>query len=70
MSDSYSDWKDHQCPNCGKQMEHRWHLACDKCWAKLPKQLRTDVYDAYKNAHMSARHTELIAECYAYLKKA
>jgi hypothetical protein len=39
----------HACPGgCGAQVPHH-QLACKPCWFRLPKPLRDDVNDAYRN---------------------
>lgn len=56
----------HPCPGkCGAQVPHH-QLACKPCWARLPKPLRDDVNDAYRNRRRDGAMPHLRAVSAAY----
>lgn len=53
---------------CGNAKEKFWHLLCAACWARLPKELQDEVYEAYAEKEGSPRHVTAIRECFENLR--
>jgi hypothetical protein len=54
---------------CGSYLEKEWHLVCKTCWARLPENLRNEVYEAFVESRGSPRHMEAIRNCREHLRR-
>ncbi|MFL6113656.1 MAG: hypothetical protein ACJ786_20195 [Catenulispora sp.] len=60
----------HPCPgSCGVVVPHH-QLACSPCWCRLPKPLRDDVNDAYRNRRRDGAllHMRAVSKAYDWYR--
>ncbi len=60
----------HECPapGCTEQVEHR-QLACRAHWYSIPKDLRDELWQAYRSGFGSFRHARAVERCIEFLEQ-
>lgn len=66
MSASSKKSPNKEC-RCG-QRKKPWQLVCQVCWSMLPKQLRDEVWESYKEQAGSPRHLSAVRACFDSLR--
>jgi len=65
-----SQRRTHKCPAppCAVQVRYD-QLACRGHWYALPKAMRDEIWQTWRQPGHSGRHAELVAEAAAYLRE-
>lgn len=59
----------HECPapGCTENVD-RNRLACPKHWRRVPKALRDELWDAFREGMGRPRHTKAVVACVQFLR--
>ena len=60
--------RDLRCPCCGMPRLKFWHIACAKCWAKVPAEIQSRVVHGYCHARQSQGHMQAIREAFKVIR--
>jgi len=61
--------KQHTKCHCGNERRKLWHLVCEECWNKVPAELQSEVYHAYKSAEGGPRHRIAVRHVFKHLEQ-
>ena len=60
----------HECPVTGcKELVTQTRLACPKHWRRVPKDLRDELWAAFRERMWSPRHIRAIRACTEFLNQ-